>query len=203
MGTRNLTCVYLDGKCKVAQYGQWDGYPEGQGVTCLNFLRDEMVEPKFREELRKRQFAPEGYIKGIYDAFGAKDGFISIERADKLNQAFPQFSRNTAAEILKMIMDDEIGDYLQNSLDFAADSLYCEWCYVIDLDKQTFEVYQGFNTEPLPETDRFYYMEGKSREASKWIGEKYHPVRFVRSWSFDELPTEEEFLGAFKEDGDE
>ncbi len=59
MGTRNLTCVYLDGKCKVAQYGQWDGYPEGQGVTCLNFLRDEMVEPKFREELRKRQFAPE------------------------------------------------------------------------------------------------------------------------------------------------
>lgn len=31
MGTRNLTAVYLDGQYKVAQYGQWDGYPEGQG----------------------------------------------------------------------------------------------------------------------------------------------------------------------------
>lgn len=31
MGTRNLTAVYLDGQYKVAQYGQWDGYPEGRG----------------------------------------------------------------------------------------------------------------------------------------------------------------------------
>jgi len=28
MGTRNLTCVMKDGQYKVAQYGQWDGYPE-------------------------------------------------------------------------------------------------------------------------------------------------------------------------------
>ena len=28
MGTRNLTVVYLDGQYKVAQYGQWDGYPK-------------------------------------------------------------------------------------------------------------------------------------------------------------------------------
>ena len=42
MGTRNLTAVYLDGQYKVAQYGQWDGYPEGQGITALTFLRDKM-----------------------------------------------------------------------------------------------------------------------------------------------------------------
>lgn len=202
MGTRNLTCVYLDGEYKVAQYGQWDGYPEGQGVTCLNFLMDDMVEPKFREKLRKRQFAPEGYVKGIYDAFGAKDGFISIERADMLGEEFPQFSRNTAAEILKMIMDDEIGDYLQNSLDFAADSLFCEWAYVIDLDKRTFEVYEGFNQEPLTEDDRFFFLEEKSYKEHR--GEdQYHPVKLIKSWSLDELPTKEEFLGAFKEEGDE
>lgn len=32
MGTRNLTAVYIDGEYKVAQYGQWDGYPEGPGA---------------------------------------------------------------------------------------------------------------------------------------------------------------------------
>jgi len=39
MGTRNLTCVVSGGKYIIAQYGQWDGYPSGQGVTALEFLR--------------------------------------------------------------------------------------------------------------------------------------------------------------------
>jgi len=38
MGTRNLTMVISDGKTKIAQYGQWDGYPSGQGADILAFL---------------------------------------------------------------------------------------------------------------------------------------------------------------------
>ena len=40
MGTRNLTIVHKNGEYKVAQYGQWDGYPEGLGATLLNFLKN-------------------------------------------------------------------------------------------------------------------------------------------------------------------
>ena len=32
MGTRNLTIIVEDNKHKVAQYCQWDGYPEGREV---------------------------------------------------------------------------------------------------------------------------------------------------------------------------
>ena len=38
MGTRNLTIVYKNGDYRVAQYGQWDGYPSGLGADILEFL---------------------------------------------------------------------------------------------------------------------------------------------------------------------
>ena len=41
MGTRNLTIVRnKEGIIRVAQYGQWDGYPEGQGMTALSFIKN-------------------------------------------------------------------------------------------------------------------------------------------------------------------
>ena len=51
MGTRNLTMVISQEKTKVAQYGQWDGYPEGQGVKILSILKKvDMSELKKKEE---------------------------------------------------------------------------------------------------------------------------------------------------------
>ena len=35
MGTRHLIGVIKDGAYRVAQYGQWDGYPEGVGAELL------------------------------------------------------------------------------------------------------------------------------------------------------------------------
>lgn len=42
MGTRNSTLVKSKGKVKVAQYGQWDGYPTGQGQTIADFLNSDV-----------------------------------------------------------------------------------------------------------------------------------------------------------------
>jgi len=51
MGTRNLTMVISGGETKIAQYGQWDGYPRGQGKTCLEFLKANNLD-KFKEKLK-------------------------------------------------------------------------------------------------------------------------------------------------------
>lgn len=56
MGTRNLTCVVLDGEYKVAQYGQWDGYPEGQGRTILEFLSQEGAQEQLKLALKRCRF---------------------------------------------------------------------------------------------------------------------------------------------------
>ena len=43
MGTRHLICVVSDNQYRIAQYGQWDGYPEGQGAAILEFLKSPMA----------------------------------------------------------------------------------------------------------------------------------------------------------------
>lgn len=202
MGTRNLTCVYLDGEYKVAQYGAWDGYPDGQGLTCLEFLRNTMHEEKFQEKLRSILYASEDYIKGVLDAFGEISGFLTIDKSNMVKKYYPQFHRDTAADVLKLIETTDIVAYLENNITFAADSMFCEWAYVIDFDKRTFEVYEGFNQKPLTEEDRFFFLEDKAYKERR--GEdQYHPVKLVKSWSLDELPTEDEFLNAFKEEEEE
>lgn len=69
MGTRNLTAVYLDGQYKVAQYGQWDGYPEGQGITVLTFLRDKMDLELFKEALRNSSYIPSEELTALLTVF--------------------------------------------------------------------------------------------------------------------------------------
>ena len=77
---------------------------------------------------------------------------------------------------------------LQNSLNFSRDSIFCEWAYVIDFDKNTFEVYQGFNETPLDESERFYTAGQKEDENGMY------PVKLFKSFDLSALPSEEEFL---------
>lgn len=104
MGTRNLTAVYLDGQYKVAQYGQWDGYPEGQGITALTFLRDKMDLELFKEALRNSSYIPSEELTALWKQYGAdENGWITMEDSDRMTEDHPEFSRNTGAGILEMV----------------------------------------------------------------------------------------------------
>lgn len=196
MGTRNLTAVYLDGEYKIAQYGQWDGYPEGQGMTALNFLRS-MDEEKFKSALRNSSFISEDELTALWKQYRADDnGMISLDNADRMKKDHPEYSRDTGADILYMMQNHPEGLKLQDSISFAADGLFCEWAWVIDLDKRTFEGYRGFGRELLTEQDRFYFLRDLEEDG-------YSGVRLVAEWNIDELPSDEDFLAAFKEDDEE
>ena len=94
-------------------------------------------------------------------------------------------------------MERDDGISLQNDIDFAADSLFCEWAWLIDLDAGTFEGYRGFNDHTeLNEDDRFYFLRDKER------GE-YHCIMLAHKWKLSELPSDEDFFDAFREDEDE
>lgn len=194
MGTRNLTAVKIDGAYKIAQYGQWDGYPSGQGVTALAFLHS-MDRDAFMAKLRAATFVTRGDI----DALNAEIREGRARGVDLMaeGQKYGHFSRDRGAEILQIVADAEPGIKLQNNIGFAGDGLFCEWAYVIDFDAGTFEVFTGFGKDPLDETERFHPSKNPDQETS---GSGYQPVKLVKSWPLDQLPDEETFLAAFRED---
>lgn len=171
MGTRNLTIIFYKGEYKLAQYGQWDGYPSGQGLTVLKFARDTLspyLSPAMNAERRKqfldnlekcRQIEPEKLQKMWREA-GAdeKTGMIAYDKAREFGRKHPQLDRDLAAEVLKLIDATPSGLEINKDLEFAGASLYCEWAYVLDFDANTFEVYKGFNKEPLAPTERFAFL---------------------------------------------
>jgi len=194
MGTRNLIMVYRNGEYKVAQYGQWDGYPSGQGLSILEYLRDKADMKKFRENVAKCCWITDQKYKEYWLEFGHdidnSNGFVSCELSDKFNAKHPELDRSTEWEILPMIEQSENGLELDNRFEFVANSLFCEWAYVIDLDKNTLEVYEGFNTTPLPESERFSALE----PYEAYDETKYYPVKLKAEFNLDLLPVDEMFL---------
>lgn len=202
MGTRNLTMVIHKGEAKVAQYGQWDGYPSGQGATALQFLKTADLE-EFKKKLEKIVFANEEQVEMINEqgAFETRPYLSRDLGADILNAINTgKFTRSEYQQgeggFKKVTTEVEVSiDYLIDQSTFAADSLFCEWAYVIDFDKGTFEVYTGFNKTPLEEGERFKYLQDSKEHFEERRGEdQYYPIRHVHTFKLDELPEEIEFV---------
>lgn len=199
MGTRNLTVVYdKKGDLKIAQYGQWDGYPGGQGSTCLNFLKDSDLSV-FQNKLERCHFMNDeknAEVDNFLQSIGSKEGWMDMEQANKFKKKYPHLSRDMGAEILEYVYDNEEDEvYITNSIDFVTDSLFNEWTYVIDFQKNVFEVYSGFNKTDLNEGDRFYSYQKDNG--------KYRPIKMLKSYSLDELPSLKTFLKDFEETEDD
>jgi len=192
MGTRHSILVQVNDDYKVANYGQWDGYPSGQGTGILHFLAEEMDLEKFTEAVRHCTEITHERLEEIWLSMGArKDGdsyMMGSNASDKFQLEYPHLHRDCGSDILKMIQDAG-GLELKIDKTFPADSLFCEWAYVIDLDKGTFEVYEGFNETPLDPQERFATLVGPQDRRSE-----YHPCRFKYAWPLSALPTQEEFL---------
>lgn len=186
MGTRHLIAVAKDNDYKLAQYGQWDGYPSGQGVSVLSFLKANKLED-FVEKLSNVSFITEEELKQCWIEAGAKpeEEWVTLDASRKMQEMYPENVRDTGAEILDIIMNADKPIKVINSIDFAADSIFCEWAYVIDLDKQTLEVFRGINHDPLTESDRFYNLDKPG---------EFHPIKLLKSYDLSNLPSEEDFV---------
>lgn len=188
MGTRNLTCVVKDGKYVVSSYGQWDGYPSGQGKTILDFLNTKFDLETFKDKISKSSYATDEDIQEKWVECGANpnDQYVSIDISKKFGEKYPELSRDTGGKILELIQNSENGLQTIEYIDFISCGS-CEWAYVIDLDLGTFEVYK-YNSEELTEKDRFFKFQ-KNGDI---------PAKLVRKYKLDRLPKEKIFIAYFK-----
>jgi hypothetical protein len=182
MGTRHLIAVVVDGEPRIAQYGQWDGYLKGQGTTIVAFLQGVDLEA-FKEKVRKTKMLTQEEVTARWKASGADGEWVSMEVAAKFKESWEHLSRDSGAKTLDYVMAAENPEVLPSSWDFAADSLFCEYAYVIDLDGGFFEVYKGF--QEAPHTDgRFHMLEADQDHRTA----AYYPVRLIEKFPIRAIP---------------
>lgn len=148
MGTRHITVVKSKGKIKVAQYGQWDGYPTGQGETIQEFLRGVDLD-KFKKQVDAlKQYTKKDIEKAYKDAGHDGGEWVTSEVSNRKNQAHPALDRDYGAGILQLIHDGIVtkvqicGDYKPET-DSLDGKTWCEYWYTIDLDKETVSMNGG------------------------------------------------------------
>ncbi len=159
MGTRHIIKVVRNGKTWISQYGQWDGYPTGQGCAVLEFIRDKRYVEYLADEIDKGYIVPiteEQYnerMKRVMDL--AKDD----EMLDgMIEQMFVTsvFSRDAGAKCLKMFARPLLA---KKYAVIVEPSGWEEYQYTLDLDKRMLRIEELCDTNPQSEEFPFESLE--------------------------------------------
>ena len=140
MGTRNLTKVIKDGEIVVAQYGQWDGYPSGQGLTGFFAVTKDDVMASLAANLSLVYYPSEDELGAMIKPFedGTFPGGMTLDSGKAYGEKYPSLTRDTCTEILYVIANATEPVPLFLDIEFEDDELFCEGVYEVNLDNKTY-----------------------------------------------------------------
>lgn len=211
MGTRGFTGLVVDGEEKIG-YQQYDSYPSGVGVDVLRDLR-ELV--KDMDSLRAQARALKVVNKDVaptVDEIEKLRPYLSLDVGQQNAADWYCLLRETQGQLAAIL---EAG-YIEDNHTFPLDSLFCEYGYLVDLDREVFQVYEGFQNKlpkggrwagrPTTAEDEAAYDEHmqwcaeNGREPWMSCGSEYKAVELWAEWPLEQLPTDDEFLTLLEED---
>lgn len=177
MGTRGTYGVRIDGTDKLV-YNGFDSYPGGLGADIVREIRA-MLGDWGIDGLR-------GKARNLRSVQGQE--CPTPEEAAALRARTDK--RPAHNEPWRSILRDEQGSLLANlktgvicgANSFILDSLFCEYGYIVDLDKMRFEVYEGFQKSPH---DRGPYADHVPSDKDPL---KYYPCALAFSFPLDRIP---------------
>jgi hypothetical protein len=168
-GTRHLVCIYHKGAFIIAQYGCWDGYPEVAGLAILRFF---LTPNNIRRLLERVHLVPPPMPRNVDH--------------DKM-----------AVSILKTIASATRTVKHSFQLGFASNGAICQWCYVVDLDAGTLEVYRGRTAGRVSRLQPPYRSAGVLG-AGRFADAGVTQQELQAIFSFDDLPGDEDtFMAAY------
>lgn len=195
MGTRGFLGFVVDGVEKIT-YNQFDSYPSGLGRDVLRWLRFAATDiPSLREKVAALRVVDEDSEPTEDDVKWLSE-FADLNVSAKDPREWYALLRETQGNPSAILQ----AAVLIDGSDFPMNSLFCEWGYLVDFDAQMFEAYRGF--QQSPHSRGRFARRGGERHGGL-IGGGYHPVALTRSWPLADLPSDEAFLSALREDGDE
>jgi hypothetical protein len=170
MGTRGVVGFRKNGVDKL-MYNHFDSYPSGLGAKVIGFLMDTSVEEMLT----------------IFDKIEMID-----EHSKPTAQQIEECKRWTDLKVSKQTTNDwycllreaqgELGAfkeglrYMLEANDFIKDSLFCEYGYIVNLDDNVLEFWEGYQEKPQ-EGNRY------GTEAS----EGYYPCRLVKTYPLSDF----------------
>jgi hypothetical protein len=173
MGTRGAWGYIKNDEMKVT-YNHFDSYPEGLGQRVLDFCNTKTVS-ELNEIYEKMRIVEEDDAPTIND----------IELCKKHYLVDLGVSRQSVDDwycLLRKAQGDpqkyaDVGIMTDGS-NFLKDSLFCEYAYLINLDSNMLEIYEGFQkSQPK---GRFSDVEKTETE--------YYPVSLIMEFSLLNLP---------------
>ena len=148
MGTRGAYGFHKGGVDKIT-YNHFDSYPTGLGADVAAFVcqhtDEEMATIFDRIVIVDTKEKPTG--DQIAECMPFFDGNVSEQTPEEWYSLLRATQGDLEAHAMGL-------RYMIDNADFLKDSLFCEWGYVINLDKGVLEIYRGF--QKGPERNRYY-----------------------------------------------
>lgn len=202
MGTRHIIAIKEGGEFKVINYGQWDGYPSGQGLDLLTILKETNFE-RLRKNINNIDELDQERVSKMWHDVGVDiegcNGFVSMEQSKAYYKNVPHLSRDAGASIIKYLENKEKPLMNPKSFGNAAEGTWCEWFYVIDMDKMVLSCfYRPFFNIKVEAREK--YNNNKQIEETDFI---YMPDYSLFDFDLNNLPERDEFIMLLNDEEDE
>lgn len=177
MSTRGLYGIRKNGVDKCT-YNHCDSYPSGLGYDIVKFCAQNSIEDLARLfdniELVDEDSTP---TQSQIDEC-IKDGYTDFCVASQSTTDWYCLLRNLQGNFVayQRCLNQNSKVYMTDGIDFIKDSLFCEYAYIINLDDEVLEFYEGF--QKFPQIDNRYGVNSDR---------DYYPCKLSLTIPLDEL----------------
>lgn len=175
MSTRGLCGFRKNGQDKLA-YNHCDSYPEGLGNDIVGLCRQTSIEQfnkafdaivliPYGTEATSEQVKEVGSTWSTFDLSSGK----STDWCYLLDKAEGKLESYTEGGLTFMV----------DSADFIKSSLFCEWAYIINLDTNKLEIWNGWRKHP-----------SKNNRYGTEKSDGYYPCKMVKEFDLGSIPED-------------